>query len=547
MKLVFNILIICFISLKTIVTHSQSVNASIESDSILIGKKLNYTIDIDLEKVENIIFPDSISFVPFELISESKVDTIKQNSGFRLSKKYGIISFQDGEFIIPKLKLQIGDKQLMTDSKRIKVNMVEVDTTKQGLYDIKPSYEKFSKFEIFKLKLKENYILIFVVISILISLLYFRSKIFRFFNPLLNIKPSLRPIELLKSRMIDLKKENIDSPGEIKLFYSKLTFSLRSFFEKEVYDKALESTTSQLIFRLNSIEGLKPFSISKKSINKLEEIFKRADLVKFAKLLPEKNIILNDLKVINEEIEIYSDLLPEPTEQEKLKNLNYQKEVIEKLRKKRIKTSLVSVIFLLLSTFIFSGIFNGFQYTIDKITFNENLKLLDKTWLKSEYGSPGIFLESPDALIRLNDSIDYPYDDINLDSRFYYSNSDKSLELYISNYSSESKIDNNIYKNFLEFSLSPLKSEKNIFSIEPEQKIEEFETKNKQKGQIVYGPLKTEIDDKKIKKWGEYKFICFFAKSEFKTVLLLYQDKRYLSEISERIISSIEPNKEQTK
>ena len=547
MKLVFNILIICFISLKTIVTHSQSVNASIESDSVLIGKKLNYTIDIDLEKVENIIFPDSISFVPFELISESKVDTIKQNSGFRLSKKYGIISFEDGEFIIPKLKIQIGNKQLMTDSKRITVNMVEVDTTKQGLYDIKPSYEKFSKFEIFKLKLKENYILIFVVISILITLLYFRSKIFRFFNPLLNIKPSLRPIELLKSRMIDLEKENVDSPGEIKLFYSKLTFSLRSFFEKEVYDKALESTTSQLIFRLNSIEGLKPFSISKKSINKLEEIFKRADLVKFAKLLPEKNIILNDLKVINEEIEIYSDLLPEPTEQEKLKNLNYQKKVIRKLRKKRIKTSLASITFLLLSIFIFSGIFNGFQYTIDKITFNENLKLLDKTWLKSEYGSPGIFLESPDALIRLNDSIDYPYDDINLDSRFYYSNSDKSLELYISNYSSESKIDNNIYKNFLEFSLSPLKTEKNIFSIEPEQKIEEFETKNKQKGQIVYGPLKTEIDDKKIKKWGEYKFICFFAESEFKTVLLLYQDKSYLSEISERIISSIEPNKEQTK
>ena len=547
MKLVFNILIICFISLQTIVTHSQSVSASIESDSILIGKKLNYTIDIDLEKVENIIFPDSISFVPFELISESKVDTLKQNSGFRLSKKYGIISFEDGEFIIPKLKIQIGDKQLMTDSKKITVNMVEVDTTKQGLYDIKPSYEKFSKFEILKLKLKENYLLIFVVISILISLLYFRSKIFRFFNPLLNIKPSLRPIELLKSRMIDLEKENVDSPDEIKLFYSKLTFSLRSFFEKEVYDKALESTTSQLIIRLNSIVGLKPFSISKKSINKLEEVFKRADLVKFAKLLPEKNIILNDLKVINEEIEIYSDLLPEPTEQEKLKNINYQKEVTKKLKKKRIKISLASITFLLIATFIFSGIFNGFQYTIDKITFNENLKLLEKTWLKSEYGSPGIFIETPEALIRLNDSIDFPYEDINLDSRFYYSNSDKSLELYISNYSSENKIDKNIYKNFLDFSLDPLITEKNILSLKSDEELEEFSTKNKQKGQIIYGPLKIEIEDDMIKKWGEYKFICFFAESEFKTVFLVHQDKRYLSEISERIIKSVEPNKEQTK
>ena len=543
MKLVFNILIICFISLKTIVTHSQSVNASIESDSILIGKKLNYTIDIDLEKVENIIFPDSISFVPFELISESKVDTIKQNSGFRLSKKYGIISFEDGEFIIPKLKIQIGNKQLMTDSKRITVNMVEVDTTKQGLYDIKPSYEKFSKFEIFKLKLKENYILIFVVISILISLLYFRSKIFRFFNPLLNIKPSLRPIELLKSRMIDLEKENVDSPDEIKLFYSKLTFSLRSFFEKEVYDKALESTTSQLIFRLNSIEGLKPFSISKKSINKLEEIFKRADLVKFAKLLPEKNIILNDLKVINEEIEIYSDLLPEPTEQEKLKNLNYQKEVIRKLRKKRIKTSLASITFLLLSTFIFSGIFNGFQYTIDKITSNENLRLIEKAWINSEYGSPGISVNTPEALVRITDENEFLYDEFDLDSQFYFSNSDRSIELFISNYSSEPKIEPQNFQAILESNLDDLESRglQNIIV-----KYDEFETKNKGKGLLISGSTEFKISDKKVKP-GKYNVIGFLTETGFKTIVLLTHEARYIDKIKDRIINSIEVLKEEQK
>ena len=543
MKLVFNILIICFISLKTIVTHSQSVNASIESDSILIGKKLNYTIDIDLEKVENIIFPDSISFAPFELISESKVDTIKQNSGFRLSKKYGIISFEDGEFIIPKLKIQIGNKQLMTDSKRITVNMVEVDTTKQGLYDIKPSYEKFSKFEIFKLKLKENYILIFVVISILISLLYLRSKIFRFFNPLLNIKPSLRPIELLKSRMIDLEKENVDSPGEIKLFYSKLTFSLRSFFEKEVYDKALESTTSQLIFRLNSIEGLKPFSISKKSINKLEEIFKRADLVKFAKLLPEKNIILNDLKVINEEIEIYSDLLPEPTEQEKLKNLNYQKEVIRKLRKKRIKTSLATITFLLLSTFIFSGIFNGFQYTIDKITSNENLRLIEKAWINSEYGSPGISVNTPEALVRITDENEFLYDEFDLDSQFYFSNSDRSIELFISNYSSEPKIEPQNFQAILESNLDDLESRglQNIIV-----KYYEFETKNKGKGLLISGSTEFKISDKKVKP-GKYNVIGFLTETGFKTIVLLTHEARYIDKIKDRIMNSIEVLKEEQK
>ena len=90
-------------------------------------------------------------------------------------------------------------------------------------------------------------------------------------------------------------------------------------------------------------------------------------------------------------------------------------------------------------------------------------------------------------------------------------------------------------------------TEKNILSLKSDEELEEFSTKNKQKGQIIYGPLKIEIEDDMIKKWGEYKFICFFAESEFKTVFLVHQDKRYLSEISERIIKSVEPNKEQTK
>ena len=86
MKLFLNILIISFVFLQSISSNSQNVTASIESDSTLIGKELIYTIDVNLEKLENIIFPDSTSFVPFELISESKVDTIKNEDGFIFSK-----------------------------------------------------------------------------------------------------------------------------------------------------------------------------------------------------------------------------------------------------------------------------------------------------------------------------------------------------------------------------------------------------------------------------------------------------------------------------
>lgn len=543
MKLFLNILIICFVYLQSITTNSQSVTASVESDSILIGKELSYTIDVSLEKSENIIFPDSTSFIPFELISETSIDTTKQENGYIFSKKYEITSFDEGEYIIPKIKIQIGDKLFSTDSKKITVNLVEVDTTKQGLYDIKPSFDKFSSIEILKLSLKKNYPIILFTVLLIISLVYFRSKIVEFFNPLLNIKPALRPIELIKKRLSDLEKINIDTSYEIKLFYSELTFALRSFFEKEVYDKALESTTGELILKLNNLSEIKSFAISKDSIKIVEDIFKRADLVKFAKFLPEKSVIQNDLKTINEEVKLFSELLPEPSEEEKLKNLNYQKQAEKKLRNERLKIVSISTFSLLIILFIFSGFINGFQHTLDKITFNHNLRLLNKNWTKSEYGSPGIFAETPDALVRLNNDNEFLYNDYKMDSQFYFSDSNESIEFFISNYSSESKIEPQNFQLILESSLDDLESRglQNMLV-----KYEEFETKNKGKGLLISGTTDFKISDKKYKS-GNYNVIGFLTETGFKTAILLTHEKRYVNEIKERIINSIEVLKEEKK
>ena len=543
MKLITNFFLFCFIYLISISIKSQNVTANIESDSILIGKELFYTIDIDMEKAESIIFPDSTSFVPFELISETKVDTTVIENGLRFSKKYGIISFDEGDYVIPKIKIQIGDKLFSTDSKKITVNLVQVDTTKQGLYEIKPSYDKFSSFEIFKLTLSNNYPVIIFIIFLILLIIYFKSKILRFFNPLLNIKPSLRPIELLVKRLSDLEKVNIDSREGVKLFYSDLTFYLRSFFEKEVYDRALESTTRELIQGLNNVSEIKSFPISKKSVNRIEEIFKRADLVKFAKFLPEKNIIQNDLKIINDEIDIFSELLPEPSEEEKLKNLNYKKQAEKKLKIERLKIVSISITFLLVVLFIFSGLIYGFQYSFDKITFNENLRLIEKSWIKSEYGSPGVSVETPDALVRIKDENEFLYDEFDLDSQFYFSNSNKSIEFFISNYSSKTKIEPENFQAILESNLDGLEALglQNILV-----KYDEFETKNKGRALLISGTTDFKINDRKVKP-GEYNVIGFLTETGFKTIIILTHETRYIDKIKDRIINSIEVLKEEQK
>ena len=187
----------------------------------------------------------------------------------------------------------------------------------------------------------------------MLILIFFRRQLIDFFNPLLKIQPALRPIELIKKRLSDLEKNNLDSKLDIKFFYSELTYALRSFFEKEVYERALESTTGELILKLENLSEINSFNISKKSINRIEDVFKRADLVKFAKFLPEKNVIRNDLSIINDEVQLFSQLLPEPSEEEKLKNLNYQKQAEKKLRNERLKIVSISAASLILLLFIF--------------------------------------------------------------------------------------------------------------------------------------------------------------------------------------------------
>ena len=537
---------IYFLALFLFQSHSalsQKLNATIESDSILIGKELFYKIDVNLEKKQAIIFPDSASFVPFELLSETKVDTIQSNNGFIFSKSYAITSFDEGEYIIPKIKVQIGDKLFSTDSKKIKVNMVEVDTTKQGLYEIKPPFDDFSTLEIIKLGLVNNYLKLLSIILLILVIILFRKKIVKFFNPILNIKPTLSPLELADKRIIKLEKFETKSNSDIKHFYSELIFLLRCFLDKEIYSRALESTTNELISGLNNLRELKLFAIPKKSINRIQEILNRADLVKFAKFLPQRHISQNDLKAIKEEISILSSLIPEPSEEQKLKDLNYQKETIKRLRNARIKIVLFSIVVSSILLFIFSGFINGFQYTFDKITLNENLKLSEKVWLKSEYGSPGVFIESPDALIRSNDDLQFLFDDFNLDSQFYFSNSNNSIELFISNYSTKDKIEPDNFQSILEYKLDDLEL-KGLYNLLVT--FEEFETNNKASGVVISGSSDYKIDKNKSRQ-GKYSVVGFLTETGFKTIVLLQHDLRYLDKIGERILRSIDVLKEKKK
>ena len=128
----------------------------------------------------------------------------------------------------------------------------------------------------------------------------------------------LPPYDRAKLALKKLDDSKYLETEAIKDYYSELTFIIRKYLDEKVYDRALESTTDELISRLKLLKEGNQVDLSNDDIKNLESILKRADLVKFAKSAPDIELAKIDRNTIDIEIDNVKQALPEPSEEEKL-------------------------------------------------------------------------------------------------------------------------------------------------------------------------------------------------------------------------------------
>ena len=182
---------------------------------------------------------------------------------------------------MPKQKVVFGDTTLFSDSKKIEVKLVEVDTSRQGLYEIKPNIE-MSKLDIFLTRvnsLANDYMSILILILILILFYIYRNKIFR----KKEFKYDKSPYQKAKDEINLISKSVYSAAEGAKEYYSKLSFIIRNFLEIKVFDHSLESTTDELLFELKRIKSSGELNLTSSTLNNLHQVLQTADLVKFAK------------------------------------------------------------------------------------------------------------------------------------------------------------------------------------------------------------------------------------------------------------------------
>ena len=524
----------------------SQVKSSIDSTSIKIGEQVLYKIEVESDTTEFVLFPEGQTFQPLELIESFKVDTTKKDAKYYLIKKYGLTQFDSGKYTIPQQKIVIGSKVFKTDSLLVEVNPVLIDTTKQGLYDIKP---------IFTVEKSPSYwwlyalliVLVFAIAAFLLYWFVWREK------PLTEEEKEalIPPYDRAKLALQELDKAEYLIKDEVKAYYSELTLIIRKYLDEKVYDKSLESTTDELINRLQLLKDGNQIDLSKDTIRNLETILKRADLVKFAKSKPDIDLAKLDRSTIDVEIDHVKESLPEPTEEELLADQQYQEELAKKKKRRKVLITIVVASFLVIATIVGFTIHFGFTYVKDTILGHPSKELLEeKEWITSEYGAPGITITTPIVLKRIEVPIPEEMKQKVKVAAFGYGGINSNLDIVVIStkiaQQNPSQIQNGQSQDGNQIDLLQV-AEQQLLQLEAKgaqniiTKNEQFITPNGQEGLKTFGiadfahPVTGKVEE------GNYIILGFSTQNLIQQVVLIWkQDDTYADEIIDRVLNSIE-------
>jgi hypothetical protein len=532
-------LILYLLFTVTVFAQQKQVTTSIDTTKNKIGAEFKLTFKTTVDTKSKVVFPNVKNFGALEVIQSYPIDTIKNNDRYELIKKYGLTQFDSGKYTIPSVRILINNKPFLSDSLKVEVANVQVDTLKQKMYDIKdiiPVNDGIGDWW--------KYLLILLLIASIGALIYWYVK--KQQQKKIEKEIYKTPIEKATSLLNTLEKKELWQHGEIKAYYSELTDIVRNYIEEAIEIPAMESTTSELIQGLQIASLKKKMKLSKETIENLEKVLKQADLVKFAKSKPLDFEITEDRKKIERAIVILDKSIPVVVETDDDMLLNEMqrqeqlKKELQKQRKKRIIITVVSVFLLLFATATFFIVTKGFDYVKDNIIGHPSKELLEGEWIQSDYGNPSVRIETPKVLIRTDLTKKLPKNGMALIKEmqsFAYGSMIDNFYIMVSTlkFKQETQID---LSKSLDGALQSVESQgaQNMIV-----KQEEFETKEGIKGLKGYGTF-SKIDDVNKNSTKLYYEVLLFSQDGGLQQIIIFQEEgdKYANQISERIMSSVE-------
>jgi hypothetical protein len=250
--------------------------ATIHADSnhVAIGNPLTLHFNVQGEK------PDKIEFAPWDSLIpiENRISQTEwQKEGGFWKKDLNIMAFDSALLQLPSLELisASGAKQ-KTNPIEISVGFeqaIDPDLAEiKGIHKEKTSWLDYWQY------------LVAVAVLCLMALAFWWWQKRKKPAPVATERIIEIPAHEIALRKLDtLRAQQLPQKGQLKEYYTELTFVFREYLEKRYQIPALESTTDEII------RDLRKTDFSKNAEKPLIEVLQWADMAKFAKATPPES------------------------------------------------------------------------------------------------------------------------------------------------------------------------------------------------------------------------------------------------------------------
>lgn len=282
-------LLTALLTVGVVTAQPPRVTARVEPDSIFIGDRFDYVIEIEKDLVQSVAFPefDAPKSGAVELVASLPVDTIERDGRYlKLQKRYHLAAFEEGLLNMGAAGVLYADKNIVdtlyaSDSVYLKVATYQIDSTSQSIYDLKPQYTL--RFRVAEIKgyLMWGVLLFLLLGAGLIALIRYLDQRGKHLGDLFRPAPPEPPHVVAIRALEALHHQKLWQNDRHKLYYSLLTDILRTYIAGRWGVSAMEMTTDEII------EAMRTLDLPEKARMDLTSILRDGDLVKFAKFTPE--------------------------------------------------------------------------------------------------------------------------------------------------------------------------------------------------------------------------------------------------------------------
>lgn len=326
--------------------YAQEVyaNGSIDRDSISVGQPFNYKIDLripDRYSLDWTELKDTLSSsIEIIKIGDITKTPINNSNDLIVSQTLTLTSFDTGYIEIPKIGLRYSksanDTNILTCYTKymdIYVKPVIIDTTMTYKPIKMPMQQSITFAEILPYAL--GVIIVIGIIILVLYLIHRSGKKAKQDSEDIDSKPQIPAIITARERLTQLKESNLWQSGKLKEYYTDLTDITREYLEGQFGIEAIEMTSDEIL------DNVKSLNLNDFTFRKLQNTLFTADLVKFAKALPnstQNEAAFNDINsFIEESYEFYQELEKKKAEESKNKKYDFENNTTEQQEKEEIQ------------------------------------------------------------------------------------------------------------------------------------------------------------------------------------------------------------------